>query len=713
MSEKVVVDAITAFRERRFLDALVAFERAARRLGAGLFEHNIRLCLRELSAAESPTSGDPVLAANSWLLKQLFDVVYWVYEPDAVGHQFALALSLRFAGLQFIPVEIPTSSATRPRVPANPALNHGAQNVRSLKNAMRCPSLEAAPLVLTKIARSQGAHKILILRGNVVLCKSFATNLTFLMSSVASDWQIVSLANPYGRNERLSEASVLAGYVDCEPAAVRHSAALALRLSAQEPQTSEPAQAGEISENADWTKIPMFAAKRCYLSSQPLVLCGGRSDNKAVARIPPFGGNFTHEAVSLESELPLPLLGVRLAAAPRKLEIERLLAETAAFADVRLFCDSVDGPRPLHSADGTGCTTPEPPVARLKTDMFSVDFLVTPESGTELSSKALQDFLEHELFGAPARGNLRKSGFVRAKNRKSLVSIIIPTFCRPERLNDALRSVLGQNYPLKEVIVVSDNEPGGSDAVLTADFVNKARADYPNVEMIYIQHTHTRNGAAARNTGLLHARGEYICFLDDDDIYLPGRLSSSIAVLEGSPNEVGAVYCGYLGWNSADNDLARYPEGNLSREILTLDYESHYLHTNTVTYKRSALDALNGFDESFMRHQDLELNLRFFQRFRISAAPILGVQLNPRGKLGENEVLGLARFDLKEKFFRKFSALFQSYENQLQSLIVERHLQDCMRLITDRHLVLNYLEHCEGSVILSKFLETILATSKS
>jgi hypothetical protein len=65
--------------------------------------------------------------------------------------------------------------------------------------------------------------------------------------------------------------------------------------------------------------------------------------------------------------------------------------------------------------------------------------------------------------------------------------------------------------------------------------------------------------------------------------------------------------------------LKRYIEGNLTLEILQLDYKKHYLHTNTATYKREAYVNLNGFDESYRRHQDLEFNLRFFEMYEMKA----------------------------------------------------------------------------------------------
>lgn len=78
-----------------------------------------------------------------------------------------------------------------------------------------------------------------------------------------------------------------------------------------------------------------------------------------------------------------------------------------------------------------------------------------------------------------------------------IVSVIIPTFGRPDTLVRAIRSVLSQTYPDVETIVVDDNEPGSAERRAT-ELQMRQFAD--NRRIRYIQHKHNRNGAAARNT---------------------------------------------------------------------------------------------------------------------------------------------------------------------------------------------------------------------
>ena len=98
---------------------------------------------------------------------------------------------------------------------------------------------------------------------------------------------------------------------------------------------------------------------------------------------------------------------------------------------------------------------------------------------------------------------------------KPLVSVIIPTYKRSKSLNRAIDSVLSQTYPNIEIIVVDDNGKGSKYQLETEKSLEK----YIKTDKIkYIIHDVNRNGSAARNTGFKHSRGEYINFLDDDDV---------------------------------------------------------------------------------------------------------------------------------------------------------------------------------------------------
>ena len=99
-----------------------------------------------------------------------------------------------------------------------------------------------------------------------------------------------------------------------------------------------------------------------------------------------------------------------------------------------------------------------------------------------------------------------------------LVSCIIPVFNAERFLDEAVRSALAQTYPALEIIVVNDGSTDGSEAVLAKYQSRVACILQPN-----------RGEAAARNTGVRAARGEFVAFLDADDMWEPEKIGCQVA----------------------------------------------------------------------------------------------------------------------------------------------------------------------------------------
>ena len=105
-----------------------------------------------------------------------------------------------------------------------------------------------------------------------------------------------------------------------------------------------------------------------------------------------------------------------------------------------------------------------------------------------------------------------------------LVSVILPTYNRPQFLARALYCIMAQKYDDFEVVVVND---AGED-------VSELVGAFPKTS--YLAHETNRGLSAARNTGIKVARGKYITYMDDDDILFPEHLSTLVGGLEGTPD---------------------------------------------------------------------------------------------------------------------------------------------------------------------------------
>jgi glycosyltransferase involved in cell wall biosynthesis len=191
-----------------------------------------------------------------------------------------------------------------------------------------------------------------------------------------------------------------------------------------------------------------------------------------------------------------------------------------------------------------------------------------------------------------------------------LVSIIVPIYNCAHFLPDALDSILAQQYPNMEIIVVDDGSSDSSAEV--------AEAYGASVKVIRQKN---QGPAAARNRGVRESSGEYLAFLDGDDAWLPGKLLAQMQHF-ASHEEVGIVYGRFKRWRV--NEEGRYPsvktfittENNGSIDDKESGWIYHELlldgviHIITAVIPRSLYDTLGGFDESMHVGEDYDFWLR-------------------------------------------------------------------------------------------------------
>jgi glycosyltransferase involved in cell wall biosynthesis len=148
-----------------------------------------------------------------------------------------------------------------------------------------------------------------------------------------------------------------------------------------------------------------------------------------------------------------------------------------------------------------------------------------------------------------------------------VVSVIIPTHDRAAVITRAVDSVLSQEGPELEVIVVDDGSTDGTRQVVESHYGDDARVTYLFQEQSGV--------AGARNTGLARARGDLVGFLDSDDVWRPGKLALQLACLQRVP-EAGMIW---TEMNALDADGEPVPGSSL-RSIFTfrLGFEELFAH---------------------------------------------------------------------------------------------------------------------------------------
>ncbi|HZW28066.1 MAG TPA: glycosyltransferase family 2 protein [Trueperaceae bacterium] len=183
-------------------------------------------------------------------------------------------------------------------------------------------------------------------------------------------------------------------------------------------------------------------------------------------------------------------------------------------------------------------------------------------------------------------------------------TVVVPTHRRPSLLREALASVAAQTLPPAQVVVVDDAGDDETRAVVSA---------FPGVE--YALNDRARGGSGARNAGAAVARGDWLAFLDDDDLWLPRKLERVAAVIAAGPADLGLVYSASEQFDGATGaTLSRSRPQARGRVLDEMLYRNAVGGMSVVVVRRDLFEAVGGMDESFPSLQDMELYVRLAER---------------------------------------------------------------------------------------------------
>jgi glycosyltransferase involved in cell wall biosynthesis len=204
----------------------------------------------------------------------------------------------------------------------------------------------------------------------------------------------------------------------------------------------------------------------------------------------------------------------------------------------------------------------------------------------------------------------------KGKTGRPLASVIVRTKERPELLREALASIAAQTYSPIEAVIVND---GGADV---AEIIDDFLSDIDHIQ--YIHQSKNSGRAYSANVGLQSASGEWIGFLDDDDLYEPDALR----ILISSGMEAGAsVAYGQVIREYYRPDGSRDPEmpdylyaRSFDRDLL---YWQNYIPINALVFKKQALPEIRAFDNSLSVTEDWDFFLRLAESHDFLYVPVL------------------------------------------------------------------------------------------
>lgn len=253
-----------------------------------------------------------------------------------------------------------------------------------------------------------------------------------------------------------------------------------------------------------------------------------------------------------------------------------------------------------------------------------------------------------------------------------LVSVIVPTFNRPDTLRQALVSILQQTFTDYEIIVIND---GGQEVGHIVEALNQKK----NIN--YVRHGRNRGLAAARNSGIGVARGKYIAYLDDDDRYGPQHLAILVEHLESTSFQVAYTDAWRI-WQTNENgrmvdvkrDLA-YSQ-DFCPDLLLL---SNYFPVLCMMHEKQCLSVTGGFDETLTTHEDWDLWVRLSRHFPFAHLKKITAEFTWR------EDGSSMTSERREDFLRTKRIVYQKNEAQFQAqphLIPYREQE--LRIVNER-----------------------------
>jgi glycosyltransferase involved in cell wall biosynthesis len=197
-----------------------------------------------------------------------------------------------------------------------------------------------------------------------------------------------------------------------------------------------------------------------------------------------------------------------------------------------------------------------------------------------------------------------------------LISVVIPTYNRQRSIVRAVQSALAQTHRNVEVIVVDD---------ASTDNTCSAVQQLPDDRVKLLRHETNRYAGAARNSGMEISAGQYVAFLDSDDVWLPVKLERQLEAFQEFPQAgmccTGLTMMPGRGINKKVILPDIRPQLDGDRMIMRYLLSHSYIITSTVMLRSDILPLIGPMDTSLRRNQDIDFFLRIMKQF-----PVISVE---------------------------------------------------------------------------------------
>jgi len=212
------------------------------------------------------------------------------------------------------------------------------------------------------------------------------------------------------------------------------------------------------------------------------------------------------------------------------------------------------------------------------------------------------------------------------------VSVVVPTYNRNNQTIAAIESVLAQTYPNFEIIVVNDGSTDGSGEAIQR-FIGQCKNRGGPIQQIHYLNQANQGPSAARNTGIENARGEYIAFIDSDDVWAPDKLEWQLRALEQFRGVSKACFTDARQVDDLGTDVSSFQTfGHHYEEVVGIEPDAERLlagafcgfWVSTLLARTEVIRQIGGFDAEIPFAEDHDF---FFRLSRVTPLVYVNKQL--------------------------------------------------------------------------------------
>jgi glycosyltransferase involved in cell wall biosynthesis len=235
------------------------------------------------------------------------------------------------------------------------------------------------------------------------------------------------------------------------------------------------------------------------------------------------------------------------------------------------------------------------------------------------------------------------------------VSVVVPTYKRPEKLSRAVDSVLSQTVEDWELFVVNDDPDSDVSEVLPDDD-----------RIVYHQHDTNQGAAESRNTGIEMADGQFVAILDDDDTWKPEKLERQLDRFDELGNEYGIVYTGREVVRDSEIISTYHPDasGWIFDELLS----GNVIPSETPLIRARCFERVGLFDGELATSPDLDMWIRIAREYKVEAIS----EPLATSYRGHNNRMG-ADMDAKYEGLRQLLEKYEDHFEQHPGILAQRY----------------------------------------